>query len=42
MIKYVNKYDKIASENMINKFEIENLNEELINKNNEMNQKSIL
>ena len=40
LLKYVNKYDKIASENMINKFEIENLNEELINKNNEMDIKT--
>ena len=35
-MKYLNKYDKIASENALNMFEIENLEEELIKNKNEM------
>jgi len=36
ILKYLNKYDKIASENALNMFEIENLEEELIKNKNEM------
>ena len=35
LLKFVNKYDKIATENALNKVEIENLEEELLNKKNE-------
>ena len=35
-MKYLNKYDKIASENALNMFEIENLEEELMKNKNEM------
>ena len=36
LLKYLNKYDKIASENALNMFEIENLEEELMKNKNEM------
>ena len=40
LLIYVNKYDKIASENANNMAEIENLEEELINKQDEMDFKT--
>ena len=40
LLKYLNKYDKIARQNAYNMEEIENLEEELITKRNEMNIKT--
>ena len=40
LLIYVNKYDKIATENVNNMAEIENLEEELINKQDEMDFKT--
>ena len=39
-LRYLDKFDKIASENAYNFTEIENLEEELMNKRNEMNRKT--
>jgi len=39
-LRYLNKFDKIASENAYNMVEIENLEEELLNRKNEMDLKT--